>query len=295
MINYHISSLVLCLEDLRQSEWAAFRAINEFEVGREFGARGIPMSGVPKSNMVSSSVKTSIGTVLRPLRAECNRLDLDAACDRIENLLKKLVGIVTLDEVAHGLKSIRETIDHELKDRHFYYYPPDKAKKLLSLNSDWQKVHKAFSSTKQDIESAVDCYAVEQNTACIFHLMRVTERGLRALARERGIALAKTDELEWANWEQIINDIHGSIKAIRIKPKAQARADALEFYDGALMTFRSYKDVYRNSIIHTRNHYDENDALYVLKHVRLFMEKLSARIDETTDTPIDWGFENSKK
>jgi hypothetical protein len=41
---------------------------------------------------------------------------------------------------------------------------------------------------------------------------------------------------------------------------------------------------------HTRRHYDEHEALHVLEHVRLCMGKLSLRINEDTEEPIQWDF-----
>ena len=46
-------------------------------------------------------------------------------------------------------------------------------------------------SAKGDIMDAVDAYALGLNTACVFHLMRIAEHGMRALARERKVKLIK--------------------------------------------------------------------------------------------------------
>jgi hypothetical protein len=64
---------------------------------------------------------------------------------------------------------------------------------------------------------------------------------------------------------------------------------ALAFYRGALGEFEGFKDAYRNNVMHARKSYNEHEALALLNHVRDFMERLAAKIDETAKKQIRWG------
>src|SRR5439155_6631659 len=46
-----------------------------------------------------------------------------------------------------------------------------------------EQVTTAFPSVAFDVEEAGNCYAFARPTACVFHLMRVMETGLKALGR----------------------------------------------------------------------------------------------------------------
>ena len=46
------------------------------------------------------------------------------------------------------------------------------------------EVHTNFESTRDDVKEAGNCYATGRYTACVFHCMRVLEKGLHALVRE---------------------------------------------------------------------------------------------------------------
>ena len=71
-------------------------------------------------------------------------------------------------------------------------------------------------------------------------------------------------------------------KDIAQKMKAGPAKDGLlEFYRGSLGQFYAFKDEYRNHVMHARSEpYDEFEAASVLTHLKDFMNKLAARINE---------------
>lgn len=118
--------------------------------------------------------------------------------------------------------------------------------------------------------------------------MRVAESGLRALARERRVSVPKKP-LEWATWQDILSKIKKSVDAMTMWRAGPAKDAALEFYRGAQGEFESFKDTYRNNVMHSRQSYDEFRAASVLIHVRDFMERLASKIDEREIKAIRWG------
>jgi hypothetical protein len=154
---------------------------------------------------------------------------------------------------------------------------------------EWKKVTHAFPDCKDDVLAAVDCYALGQSTASVFHSMRVGEHGLRALAHERRIKLSKNKPVEWATWQEIIRKLDDEIKVIGGKQAGNARDAALEFYSGARADLNGFKDEYRNLVMHVRAKYDEPQAQRALQKVYEFMGRLSAKIDHRHHR-IRWGF-----
>ncbi len=78
--------------------------------------------------------------------------------------------------------------------RKFVLVKPDRSKYLLQHALFGENVRTAFPSAAFDIEQAGNCLAVEANMAAIYHLLRVAEHGLRALARDRRIEIPKVPQ-----------------------------------------------------------------------------------------------------
>jgi hypothetical protein len=134
------------------------------------------------------------------------------------------------------------------------------------------------------------CIALEVNTAAVFHLMRVAEFGLRALARDRRIQIPKGKPLELGSWEDIIKELEKSEELIHGYKATLVREQQFEFYHSALMELRRFKNVWRNNIMHAREEYGREEALGVLHHVCPFMQILASRISETSEPlPEIWG------
>jgi hypothetical protein len=151
-----------------------------------------------------------------------------------------------------------------------------------------EQVQDSFKSAAEDIEEAGNCLACGCNSACVFHLMRVAEYGLRALARDRRIVLPKNKPLDLATWEDILKELDKAEDAIKNFPKTLAREAQFDFIHGAMMEFKRFKNKFRNQIMHTRKSYDRHQAMSAFDHVKAFMEILASRISETKRTPVVW-------
>ena len=131
--------------------------------------------------------------------------------------------------------------------------------------------------------------ALERHTAAVFHLMRVAEYGLRALARDRRIRLPKRVQvIELATWEEIIRELEIAETAIQTYPKTLAREAQYKFYQGAMMQFRRFKNVFRNPVMHTREGFGPKQAIGIFENVGEFMKILASRISEQRRTPKIW-------
>lgn len=188
---------------------------------------------------------------------------------------------MTWQELQNELNFLRQCIEADLEKRSFVLIQPPKDHAFLSIKAEWGMVWERFKGARYDSEQAVGCYALDFYTACIFHLMRVAELGLRGLARRMKVKLPKKKKLEWAQWQEILKVMNDNTAKISIEMKAGPRKDELlEFYRGCLGSFYGFKDEYRNQTMHPRKQYDQFGAERALVQVKDFMNKLALRIDE---------------
>jgi hypothetical protein len=223
----------------------------------------------------------------------CEKVLSELKCGHIDTAVKRLRHWAKSEskewsELNTRARALRDAIEIELREHLFFLYPKDKGQKLLNWKTDWKVAIEAFPEINIDVFSAIDCYALNHNIASVFHLMRVAECGLRALARERGVTLPKNKPVEWATWQEVIKALETETKVIAMKKPGAAKDAALTFYSGALADLNGFKDEFRNLVMHVRANFDEFQAARALTYVHAFMTRLAAKIDHTRQR-IDWG------
>lgn len=216
-------------------------------------------------------------------------LEWQSVHDRVQLIYQKMKPTIGIDELHIELEGLLKTIDVELGRRWFQYLPKEKAQKQNAAESDWFDVIQVFGKTKPEILCAMNCYATGNDTAAVFHLMRVAEHGLRALAKERKVTLPKSKPVEWGTWREIMKELAKQVELIETTKKAGLNKDrALAFYSGAAADLSSFKDEYRNQVMHVRSMYNEHESLLAMTRVKEFMSRISKKIDSKHHT-IRWG------
>jgi hypothetical protein len=148
-----------------------------------------------------------------------------------------------------------------------------------------EPVRKAFPSAIDDIREAGNCIAIESGTAAVFHLMRAVEWGVRALAADLGVLDIPRKNanipIEFSEWDKILDQLYPAVeKKIDAMPPSPQKQETQEFYFPLLLDIRSFKDAFRNHVMHTRKSYSPKAADDILDYVRRFMTLLSTRISE---------------
>ncbi|MFH1652347.1 MAG: hypothetical protein ABID87_09660 [Chloroflexota bacterium] len=133
-------------------------------------------------------------------------------------------------------------------------------------------VANTFPSASADIAGAGRCLALDEWTACVFHLMRVLEIGLRDLTSRIGL---EKRAIELENWKTIIDQIEKKIRQLEQAPRSDEKSEILRFYSEAANCFRYFKDAWRNHVSHSHAHYSERDAFSVYVNVQSFMQTLA--------------------
>ena len=206
-----------------------------------------------------------------------------------DHVKKRVFQGMTWQQAGELLEFVQVSLREEINQIFVGFLPDERARFWGQERAFGDSVYNNFASVRPDVVSAGNCYAVEQYTACVFHCMRVVEKGMRALARERRIGVIKGKPLEWNDWGSILKAIRDKADdmAKRLRP-GPARDMALEFYRGAAGEMESFKDTYRNYVTHDRATYDRPAALTAYHRVSEFMQRLATRLSEDQQGAIKW-------
>jgi hypothetical protein len=212
-------------------------------------------------------------STLSELRKDCEELQFEQSCHHIDRIVSALKRKHDTNYATIQLKDLLAAIEAEGKDDNIYHVPRDRAKLLLDEPNPWSHISEKFPDASDDIWSSITCYMYDENTASVFHSMRVLEYGLRALAE----AVNLTFDVQ--QWQTIIEQIEAQIRDIADRwPAGNSKKEWMQFYSSAAKEFMYFKDGWRNHVSHNRAKYDAPQALSVLEHVKVFMTVLSGRL-----------------
>jgi len=195
---------------------------------------------------------------------------------------------MTYPEILNEVIVLRRCVEEDLANLSLILIPPPKERALNELEADWSQVWKQFPSSKYDSGQAMGCYALDLNTACVFHLMRVTEVGLRGLARRMKVRFPKSKQVEWPQWLGVLKGMEDKVTLLSQEMKAGPRKiELLDFYRDALGQFYEFKNQFRSHVTHTPCIYGEARAATIVVQVKDLMNRLAFQIDEK-GRRVDW-------
>jgi hypothetical protein len=269
MFNWSLYAFSQRIDLLRQEIVVAFQRATQDEHAR--------LSDADRERLTSN---------LQGVEQECAQLGLGNADNRLGRIFTDLrLETPTYAALMRELRTLHEAIEDDIRTEYFFHYRRDRALLFPRIPADWLPTLRQFKSSTKEIEKGIDCYGLEHYAACVFHMMRVAEIGMRALARERQVSFPR-HPLEWAEWENVIDQIDKKARdAANGIQRGPARDAVRTFYTTAVAQLRAFKET-RNRIMHMRGEFDELDAERAINQVRDFMNGLSAKIDEETRRPI---------
>jgi hypothetical protein len=124
----------------------------------------------------------------------CSTVGFEQSRRKITQSLELLVNkprLVNRSVVSTEVRNIREAVASEAGDHIFILVSKDRVIYAEQERLFGDKVYEQFWSARKDVTDAGNALAVELPNAAVFHLMRVAEVGLRALARDRRVKLPK--------------------------------------------------------------------------------------------------------
>jgi len=208
-------------------------------------------------------------------KASFELLGLNATLANLERLR------VQLTQPELSTKEIRRAADHlqtsltDDLDRSFLIRLTHQEEAwLTSVQPFGEQVTTAFPSASHDTDEATRCLAFARYTACVFHLMRVVEVGVKALGARLSI-----DTTHKPGWEQILKKAHGQMSLPNDKKDADWIKDE-DFLSDAITMLTAIKTAWRNPTMHIEKKYTPEHAERIYDAVKGFMQQLATKLHE---------------
>jgi hypothetical protein len=204
----------------------------------------------------------------------CTDLDLRTSAIATHRLLIAFqtdnVSWAKYDELGQNL---RQALMDEMRTIKFYSIELNKQYLIIDKNLFGPEVTIAFPSAIVDIEEAGKCLAFERWTACVFHLMRAMEVGLRAMGNT--LKISSTNP----NWENILRKCDEELKLHPSKRSIEWQSDDAFFTESSTM-LRSVKVAWRNPTMHIEKTYKKEQSQDIWDTTKIFLRFLATKLKE---------------
>ena len=169
--------------------------------------------------------------------------------------------------ITHTLSGIKDSLSQK------YFFHPDQRDVLFYINAEpfGDRVSRKFPKAIEDVAEAGKCLALQRPTAAVFHLMRVMELALRALAKKLKIT---TIDPNAESWNKITDHVNKAINTLPAKTAAEQKRKAK--FGAASAHLNTVRIAWRNEVMHPKQSYSRDEALSIFNSVRAFMVDLAA-------------------
>jgi hypothetical protein len=285
---FPLPQLLFSLENLRLIESSCDRlrkkqhgGVPALQKDLVYARKMLPLAQSFCRQMSFTSSSRLLDSVMLSLGTEDEEREMESLRQRLSRGNQMRIDVAEFEtEIRH----VRETIEHELQQHGYVHVAADRVEYFMQKHLFGANVSECFPKARHDILEAGNCIAVESGTAAVFHLMRVAEHGLRALAKRLRVKLTdagKAHPIELAEWNKIITGVKNKIEDIRKLPKGAKRQAQLERYSDAADHCMFMKDIWRNAVSHAQKPYTDPEAIGVFGRVRDFMVFLASSMFPT--------------
>lgn len=218
--------------------------------------------------------RNSLFDLIETVLADCNDFRLPIAAEiavHHKMFCEKAKTNLSFEYIGRAATEIFRTYQAEVRTKLFVHLSTERSSYFQAESLFGDEVSAAFPACASDILCAGDCYALEQDTACVMHLMRVLEIILAAFASKFSVDSTREQ------WHKIIGDIETAVGGLDSKTSTDWR-EQKEYFSEACKEFRYFKDAWRNHAMHARERYNSAQAKRILEHVGDFARHLSKRL-----------------
>jgi hypothetical protein len=233
-----------------------------------------------KGTITAGERKGILGAIAES-RHECEDLELSNSLhiiSQIEDDLDHPNATPFYQQMGTQFRSLWNAMASDIADKRFVFIPKDNEQYFFNEELWPEGAHEAFPAARDDLNNSGFCLAADLHDAAVFHLMRVVEIGLRALARKLKVTIPKT-QLDYAGWKAVVGRIEAHLDAKMPKARGAKQELALKFKHDLLADFKAF-EVARNELMHGRGHYGPKEAIGMFERVRDFMQRLTAAISK---------------
>jgi len=217
---------------------------------------------------------------LAQLRIHLNVLNCQITLKAVEELEVSIANNpFTFEKLKWGLDDIDTTLRRELSETKVFvlegsrqnYYEPREP--LFGHEFETR-----FPSAAFDLDEAAKSYALGRSTAAAFHLMRVVEIGIRAVAC--CLQIPEPTKAAARNWGVILKHIKDDGIAKRWATASDRIGSDAVLFEELYASLDAIRNSWRNATMHVEKTYTDDEAEHVFVAVKGFMKKLASRCDE---------------
>jgi len=210
--------------------------------------------------------KLKVQDVLEKLRRICTLSNLSAAVEpelqRFQGALQSPIQMEPFAKLAQRCDHLRNRILDELENEYFFQVDRSEVQLYKKRGLFGTRVTKKFNAALDDIVNAGNCLAVQQPTACVFHLMRAMEVAVRKLSKRLNITITPQ-----TTWRQMTNEMDTKIRAMPANTDAQRRKK--NNWEAARINLHHVGSVWRNNTMHPAASYTRSEARHVFNATRV--------------------------
>jgi hypothetical protein len=229
--------------------------------------------------VLDDETKTTYFDVLTGMGSLFVEIEFTNSMKHITRIISELNGRITPKELKPLLSELYNRVRDEAEDKYFIVVKSKKVEYLQQSTSLFGvEFQSKFPSAAFELEEAARCFGLDRPTASVFHLMRVMEIGIGAVAR----CLEIPDPIKPAerNWGVILKKIWtDGIEKKWPTPAHRAIGDGVLF-ESIHASLDAVKNPWRNGTMHVENKYTDEEAEHIFAAVKGFMKKLASRMDE---------------
>jgi hypothetical protein len=214
--------------------------------------------------------RANVTKAVNELLENCEKLKLKISLREAEKMLPSFNNPSTSPDRIQQMAAHLSSVIHSELDGELFFQM--EASKIDYWHPAWlmdRPLYAAFPRAHQEMQSAGRCYAYGEPTACVFHLMRVIDAGLRSVANSLQV------NYDARNWSGITDKIEKEMGK-KYPDKSEDWKKSEPFYASVLTDIQAISRAHRNPALHEiERKYTDSDAYYLITVVERFMGHLA--------------------
>jgi hypothetical protein len=239
--------------------------------------RNPPTATWNSNDTTASMANGPFGTLLNTVSYLAKVTNMRSVADQVGRI-KPFIEILDLPlvQLVPELMQLRIRIEQELRRKDFLFISEEMAKLYNESDprrgavkgTDPFELGGRFKETYADIASAARCLALDEGTACVFHLMRALEFVVKKLSGRLKITVTHKTP-----WRVLTNSMDGKIKKMDDRTPAKKRKK--NEWELACTNLHHVGSVWRNETMHPAATYTPSQAKDVYDACRVLMTSLA--------------------
>jgi hypothetical protein len=212
-------------------------------------------------------IKIGLQDTLGNLKRIAILSDLDDAIGPELDRFQAALQVETLAQLSSRADHLQHRVQDELHLEWYLQVDRDEVRFYDKPSLFGEKVAAKFPKAIEDIKNAGNCIALQQPTACVFHLMRAMEIAVRRLSQRLGVTITPQ-----TTWRQMTGNMDTKVKAL--PDTTEAQKDKKNDWEAARANLHQVGSVWRNNTMHPAASYSRPQAREIFDACRVFMTAL---------------------